>query len=132
MNQTQIETLIEQHYPGKVLYLPGKRKRLGNNPTRYKHLLGSSLDRLFSVEMFGRPTKLKLIKFMMPYDGPAKEKGATAVAKILNDLYPENGKGEWLLTAVREIQPDGRLHKDKVGVEVVNLAGINVMFVTVK
>lgn len=136
MNRKQVQALLSEHYPDKMIYGEAHRVQLGGNPTRYRRLMGSTVDRMFSVEMIGRPTKLKMLKFMMPNFGPVKPAAIEAIAEMLQSMYPEAGKGKWLRETAATAEPGQQIAGDRVGVEVMTLGpderSIDVLFVTIK
>lgn len=139
MNRNQIKTLLTEHYPSKMVFQEAEKVQLGNNPFRLRRLAGTSLDFSFSVEMIGRPTNLRMLKFMMPGFGPAKDAGVSAVAELLQSMYPENGKGEWLRKTAALARPGEQHHLEKqVGLEVIRVQrpetndSIDLLFITVR
>lgn len=139
MNRVQIKSLLAEHYPDKMVFQEANKVQLGKSPFKLRRLAGTSLDFAFSVEMLGRPTNLRMLKFMMPGFGPAKDKGVTAVAELLQSMYPENGKGAWLRQTAELARPGERYHlEEKVGLEVIRIErpetadSLDVLFITVR
>ena len=131
-----IKTTIRKHFPQKVVYMKGVpvRKGHGRASRKYPRTLGSSLDRLFSIEIIGWKRKVGWLKFMTPASGPAMTRTLTAVQGIVTELYPDWSDGAWLRETAGSLVDGDTRQQGVIQLDRVEFAGhdVGVLFISVK
>ena len=106
MKTTRIELkhLIQEHYEQAIVYMEAEpvRVRMKRGSAKQRRYAGSSMDRFFFVEMFGRNRKdVHRAQFMILDAEPARQRGIDAIKAVLAAHYPDEDYGAWLETAVQ-------------------------------
>ena len=102
--RTELKQLIQDHYEQAIVYMEAQpvRVRLKRGSVKQRRYAGSSLDRFFFVEMFGRnKTDVHRTQFMILDEEPARQRGVDAIKAVLAAHYPDKDYDAWLETAVQ-------------------------------
>ena len=100
----ELEHLIQEHYEQAIVYMEAEpvRVRMKRGSAKQRRYAGSSMDRFFFVEMFGRNRKdVHRAQFMILDAEPARQRGIDAIKAVLAAHYPDEDYGAWMETAVQ-------------------------------